>query len=503
MLLLLLPAALGAETVVTLSGTLADDGADHAYLPFEVPEGTVEIEVRHDDRSGVNVLDWGLDDPDGFRGWGGGNPEPAVVGRDAASRSYLAGPMPAGTWRVVVGRALVVDAPAPYEVEIVLRTEATLAPDGARARYADAPPLRSGWEWYAGDLHVHSRDSGDARPALDEVAGFARQRGLDFVVVTDHNTVAQVERLVDAQGRSADVLLVPGIEYTTYDGHAGLFGATAWVDHRIGTTGTIAGLVDAVRAQDALLVVNHPNLDLGDRCLGCAWRQSDVDPDDVDAIEVITGGWAPVGQLFFDANLATWEAWLDAGARVAPVGGSDDHQAGQDDGVTASPIGSPTTRLFASELSVPALREALRAGRTMVQLQGPDDPRVVLSVEGEAPGADVAVSDPPWVATVEGGDGAVLVWIVDGEETARVAVVGDPFEDARSFGPTPTGARVRLQLEVGGAPRVLTGYRWAPPYTASPAEDAGCSCASASASATPAALLLLVGVAWRRRRARA
>ncbi|MEN9784910.1 MAG: hypothetical protein RLZZ299_174 [Pseudomonadota bacterium] len=502
MLLLLLHAALADETVLTLSGTLPDDGTDHAFLPFQVPEGTVEVEVRHDDLSDANVLDWGLDDPDGFRGWGGGNTEPAIVGLDAASRSYLAGPMPPGTWRVVIGKALLVDVPAPYEVEVVLRTEATLSPDPARAPYTDAAPLRTGWAWYAGDLHVHSRDSGDARPALDEVAAFAGQRGLDFVVVTDHNTVAQQERFADAQGRSPGVLLVPGIEYTTYDGHAGLFGATGWIDHRIGTTGTLAGLVEAVRAQDALLVVNHPNLDLGDRCLGCAWRHADLDPAALDAIEVITGGWAPVGQLFFDANLATWEAWLDAGARTAPVGGSDDHDAGLDDGPTASPIGSPTTRLYASDLSVPALREALRAGRTMVQLQGPDDPLVALTIDGEAPGDAVADADPAWVATVEGGDGAVLVWIVDGDEVARVPVVGDAFSDPRSFGPTPTGARVRLQLEVDGAPRVLTGYRWSLPYVSTPGE-AGCGCAAAASPVGAGGLACAILVAIRRRRTRA
>ncbi len=486
LLTLLLPLAVASEIVVPLDGTLPDDGLDHAFLPFEVPAGTVEIEVRHDDLSVDNVLDWGLDAPGGFRGWGGGNAEPAIVGVDAASRSYLAGPIQPGTWQVVVGKALVAQAPARYHVDVVLRDAPTLPPQPERAPYVAKAPLRQGPAWFAGDLHVHSRESGDARPPIDEVAAFATARGLDFVVLSDHNTVSQDDFLVDAQARTG-VLLVPGIEFTTYDGHAGAFGATRWVDHRIGQPGaTIEAAADAIAEQGAVLVVNHPNLDLGDLCLGCAWDH-DLDPQRIGAIEVITGGWDPVGRLFFEENLATWESWLDRGARVAPVGGSDDHQAGEDRGPTASPIGSPTTRIYADELSVAALTDGLRAGRTMVQLQGPDDPLLELSPDVEvARGQDVP-DTANWTATVTGGLGGVLVWVVDGAESERVPVTSDLFTDTRTLDAPPEGLRVRLQLEVDGVPRVLTGYQWManmPAVTAMPG-GCGCGCASLPVAATP------------------
>ena len=90
---------------ITIADTVPDAPDRHFFLPFEVPEGIVEIEVQHDNLSSENILDWGLDDPDGFRGWGGGNREPAIVGVQAATRSYVPGPIPAGTWEVVVGKA--------------------------------------------------------------------------------------------------------------------------------------------------------------------------------------------------------------------------------------------------------------------------------------------------------------------------------------------------------------------------------------------------------------
>ena len=92
---LLATPALAGETKIVLDGAVPDSDLDHFFVPFDVPPGTVEIEVQHDDLSDANILDWGLDDPAGFRGWGGGNSEPAVVGLVAASRSYVAGPIAA------------------------------------------------------------------------------------------------------------------------------------------------------------------------------------------------------------------------------------------------------------------------------------------------------------------------------------------------------------------------------------------------------------------------
>src|SRR5690242_7954623 len=102
--LLLVSALAGAEPLV-FDGQAPDDDSRYFTLSFTVPDGTAEVEVRHRNLDSGNVLDWGLEDPNGFGGWGGGNSEDAVVGVGAASRSYLPGPLPAGTWRVVVGKA--------------------------------------------------------------------------------------------------------------------------------------------------------------------------------------------------------------------------------------------------------------------------------------------------------------------------------------------------------------------------------------------------------------
>lgn len=501
---LLVPPLQAAETSIHLAGDVPDDGLDHFFLSFDVPEGVAEIEVRHADDSDVNILDWGLDGPAGFVGWGGGNAEPAVVNAQAASRSYLPTAITPGTWSVVVGKAKLVELPGAYDVEVVLRDAVTLAPQTERRAYAPAAPLSATPGWYAGDLHVHSRESGDASPTVDEIATFAGSVGLDFVVYSDHNTISQNDLLVDAQARHPDVLLLPGIEFTTYAGHAGATGATAWVDHRIGQPGaTIEAAAAAIHDQGALLVVNHPTLELGDACIGCAWGH-DLDPAEIDGIEVITGGWAPVGQLFFPGTMGLWESWLDAGARVAAVGGSDDHTGGVAGGATDSPIGSPTTMVWADDLSEASILAGLRAGLTVVKLQGPDDPMLELWPEsGDRTLADTP-DDVPWVVTVTGGAGGSVQWIVDGAVVDTVTVDADPFTDTRAFDAGPDGLRVRVVLLVDGDERVVTSYRWVEDAAAADPTDPdepACGCAARPAPGTGAALGLTLALLGVRRRA--
>jgi len=449
------------ETVIPLAGQVPDDGLDHFFVEFEVPAGIVEIEVRHDDLSGQNVLDWGLQDPDGFRGWGGGNDEPAVVGIDAASRSYVPGPIPVGTWAVVVGKARIDDPPGEYAIEVVLRDVATLAPQPERTPYAHVPALADTARWYAGDFHVHSRESGDARPDLDEIATRAADSGLDFVVISDHNTHTGQDFFADAQGRHPDVLLVPGVEFTTYAGHANGIGATSWVDHKLGQPGvTIEGAAAAYHDQGALFAINHPALDLGPLCIGCAWEHA-LDAELIDAVEIATGGLEPIAGQFSGPSLAFWDELCATGRHVAAIGGSDDHKAGVDLGPFDSPIGNATTMVYAERLDVPSIVDGVRAGRTVVKLQGPEDPMVVLSVDGELDGDTVRADMVVLTATITGADGQQVRLVRSGAEEGLVAVDGDPAEVQWDLvAPAAGQERVRVELFVEGDRRVVTSHLW-------------------------------------------
>ena len=82
-------------------------------MPITVPAGAVECDIAHTDGSDFVILDWGVWNADGsFRGWGGGNTEDAIIGVEQSSRSYLPGPLPAGTYTVVIGKAKLDRRPA-------------------------------------------------------------------------------------------------------------------------------------------------------------------------------------------------------------------------------------------------------------------------------------------------------------------------------------------------------------------------------------------------------
>jgi hypothetical protein len=487
--------------VLVCEGTVPEEG-DFFELTFEVGDGVAEIEVRHESIPAppTHILDWGVLGPEGFRGYGGGNTEPAVVGAQAASRSYVPGPITPGTWRVYVGKAKITEPPGEYHVEVEMRSEPSLAPQPERAAYEPAAPLSHEARWYAGDFHVHSRESGDAFPTVDEVADFALGRGLDFVMLSEHNTVSQLELYAEAQANHPMLLFVPGIEVTTYSGHANAIGVTEWIDHRLGFQGVTAQqAADDTHAQGGLFSISHPVLAIGDACIGCAWTAT-LDGETVDAVEIQTGAYSTTGALFFGNAVEFWEDLLAAGHHVAAVGGSDDHHAGMGSSSIQSPIGSPTTLVWAEELSVAGLLEGIRNGRTVVKLEDPNDPLVEL----DAPGRDgdtvvgrevtlqVRVTDIPTF-------GATLRLVRNGVPGDTVMVNDDPFIHEETVAAPATGEDwIRAELMVGGQPRVVTSHLFvrATPGDGGtdPAESTsdGCGCEVAGGSGIGAGALALL-----------
>ena len=497
--LALLLAAQTPAPDVTLTGPVPDGADDFFDLTFEVPAGVAELEIHQRALDDADILDFSLEDPAGFRGEGGGRLSTVVLNAQAATRSYLPGPITPGTWVVSVGKAkLVSDAPA-YEVLVFFRDTPTLAPATDRGPYAPSAALDGDTRFYAGDFHVHSEDSNDAEPALDAIASFARGRGLDFVVITDHNTTAHIDRLTAAQQRATDAddapfLFVPGVEYTTYSGHATGFGATSLVDWRVGHEDiSLEEALEDFAAQGALFSINHPVLDLGDLCIGCAWEHGPPTKGLVHGVEIETGGYRQAGFLFLDDALLFWEALLDDGHHLAAIGGSDDHEGGQGD---ASPIGDPTTLVYADELSVAALRQGILDSRTVVKLQGPDDPMIELDTSPARTGDTVAHHEVVTVsATVRDAVGLELWFVQDGLYTTSFDVTEDPQTFTFEVTPPSDGeVRVRAQLDEASdlsiTPRTITSYVWIKSARAPP--PAGCGCATQARGSPAAALALLV-----------
>jgi hypothetical protein len=113
----------------------------------------------------------------------------------------------------------------------------------------------------------------------------------------------------------------------------------------------------------------------GEPCMGCRWEApTNVDRNLFVSFEVINGG-----RIMF-SSVKYWEAQLRDGHRLAGVGGSDSHNATSSPGPPGS-IGWPTTVVEAEELSVPAILNGIRAGRTFVDLTASHDKVVDFEAE--------------------------------------------------------------------------------------------------------------------------
>jgi len=483
-------------------GDVTAANGDYVDVPFDVPAGTVEIQVTHTDGSDSVILDWGVWAPDGsYRGWGGGNTEDAIIGVDQSSRSYLPGPIAPGTWTVSIGKALLDATGGHYSIDVVCRDNATLQvlPKAPYSPVVLNPERR----WYKGDFHVHSVQSGDAGASFDQIATLAKTQGLDFVNLSDHNTYAQHALIAAYQPSQPDLLFLRGSEITTYSGHTNSVGTHDYIEHRLGYKGrTIAGIAEDVAAEGAAMIVNHPVLDLGTQCIGCAWQHVDDTPwEKVSAMELITGNFDIGVQAFVPRVVTLWDSLLDQGNHIAVVGGSDDHRAGMDTGPTSSPIGSPTTLVLADNLSEAAIVDALHKGRTVVQLRGPGDPFVELMIGDAEIGDEVSdIASVEATVHVVGGDGTIAQLWRDGKKLDQMPIAGNDTKVTFSDEPGAQLRRYRIELINDLNQRiVVTSHIWVHGVAA----DDGCGCRSSSGGGwLGAAAIWLGALLTTRRRAR-
>jgi hypothetical protein len=320
------------------------------YLPFEVPRGACAVRVELEyERSGA-VIDLGCLGSAGFRGWSGGARRYFVITTDAATPGYLAGEPEHGQWQVMLGLHLIPPDGADYRVRIeVSSTPGELAPDEppeAMPQLTDRPPRRilpatAGRQWLAGDLHSHTVHS-DGVMTVAELARFAAGRGLDFLAITDHNTISHHAELPTAAAVH-DICLLAGQEVTTAAGHAGALGDVGWIDFREPPDDWL----QACEQAGGLMSVNHP---YGGQLSWVAPMKRRPP-----LLEVWHWSWLDTR---WTMPLGWWQAWYPA---AIPVGGSDWHRPGSD-----APPGLPTTWVEAADTDPAAVLEALAEGRTAI-----------------------------------------------------------------------------------------------------------------------------------------
>jgi hypothetical protein len=415
-----------------------------AYLPFDVPAGVQRIRVAssHEDFAvgglARNVLDLGIFGPAGydlgnvagFRGWSGGARDSFVISKTHATPGYLSGPIDPGVWAVALGPVVVSPWGMAWELRVTMERGAV---EGGPAMEADSayaiPSLPAcGARWYRGDLHLHTVHS-DGERDPSELVSAAHAAGLDFIVSTDHNTNA-ANRAWPAC-RHAPLLVIPGEEVTTRHGHWLAVGLSpqAWIDWRYGPRDEVFPRFAAeVREAGGLVVAAHPAVPLP----GSAWEFGFAH---VDALEVWNGRWNVDDEL----SLRIWQRLLRRGRRIVAVGGSDSHGKHQ-------PVGSPQTAVHASELSIPAIIDGLRRGRSYLARSRD----VALELTASCPSSAAAdMAGPGHTLRVPSGTPVTATAVISGAPGTTAALI----TAAGCAGRAKVGqsGRARLQWELDAA----------------------------------------------------
>lgn len=186
------------------------------------------------------------------------------------------------------------------------------------------------------DLHVHSRASVDGRSSVEALIEAAKARGLAAITVSDHDLCTPLPD-------SPDVLLIPGVEITSANGHIlGLFLERPIDFAALGKYPAPEKAIAAIRNCGGLAVLAHPFAPV-------KLSEDEISKLPFDAVETANAR----AMLKPGANEKARQ--LASGLHLPGTGGSDAHSEKE--------LGGCVTEFACDELSLPALKAALLAGQ--------------------------------------------------------------------------------------------------------------------------------------------
>ena len=182
-------------------------------------------------------------------------------------------------------------------------------------------------KWYRVELHTHTIAS-DGIMDPEELAKRGKKRNYDAIVVTDHNTTTSCNAVAE-KGKKVGLVVVPGIEWTTFWGHIVVSGGHSTVDWRSVNLDNVDEKMAAARKSGDIVTVAHPKRPGTPFCSECRFLYKLKDWNNVDAYEV----WSHYNpSLAEDTKLAKkeWSNLINEGYKIAPVYGYDWHEPDED-----------------------------------------------------------------------------------------------------------------------------------------------------------------------------
>lgn len=204
----------------------------------------------------------------------------------------------------------------------------------ATTNNVQASALEDGYQDFVGVIHIHTQYS-DGAGTYEDIARVANDQRLDYLIVTDHNTLKPLRD--GKQGWHGTTLVLVGTEISTRGGHYVAMHVTQDIDRSKMTTQQI---IDEVNRQGGLGFIAHPYFK---KRPWTDWTVSGFtgieayntvhDALDENRLRLVLWTLAVPQEPFYfslidrpDEPLRTWDEMIARHGRVVGIGSSDAHE---------------------------------------------------------------------------------------------------------------------------------------------------------------------------------
>ncbi len=322
-------------------------------VPIDILDNVQRIDIQYDYdhfqtlekgnytfREEINIVDFALEDENfNLLGATGSNKRSVFIKEDIATPGCFPTKIEKGTWYVMLGA---------YKI----------APEGCKVTITVKQTLKER-VLLKGDVHLHTQHS-DGWYTVEELVTRAKQNRLDFIAVTDHNSMTSNTNNYSDE----NITVIPGIEVTYYNGHYNLLGQKKPIrTYYANNKEEVVSIMREGKASEALLILNHP------KCPNCGWTFGFDQDIPYDGIEIWNG---PFTGMDMEAILL-WQELLSKGQKTIAIGGSDCHHE-----ELFRNIGTPTLFVYAMSRNSSDILEAINKGNVFIGMT-PDAPTIYLS----------------------------------------------------------------------------------------------------------------------------
>ena len=173
------------------------------------------------------------------------------------------------------------------------------------------------------ELHTHTYHS-DGSMSPKKLIKQSIKRGYKGIGITDHNTCTSYDE-INIYAENTDLVILKGIEWTTFWGHFTVFGLKNQIDWREITLNNIDEIIQEANSQGAIVNIAHPKRMGAPFCAGCYMEYPIKQFENITCFEI----WSSASPHKERHNLlaVNWfYQLLDEGHKLTAIYGYDWHQ---------------------------------------------------------------------------------------------------------------------------------------------------------------------------------